>query len=120
MRRRALLGTSLTVAAVLLAGCSGGDEPEAEVDPTADLAAAKKVFDEAKFVGLTLSSTNVPKTENGVTGAIVADVDGAVAAVERVRALDRTAIRSVAVRRFDVGRMVDEYVAVYERVLDGA
>jgi lipoprotein LprG len=70
MRRRALLGTSVTVAAVLLAGCSGGDQAEAEVDPTAALAAAKQVFDEAEFVGLTLSSKNVPQTENGVTGAI--------------------------------------------------
>jgi lipoprotein LprG len=70
MRRRALLGSSLTVAVVLLTGCSGGGAAEAEVDPAADLAAAKKTFDEAKFVGLTLSSKNVPKTENGVTGAI--------------------------------------------------
>lgn len=70
MRRRALLGTSLTVAAVVLAGCSGGDEPAAAADPTTDLAAAKKVFDAAKFVGLTLSSKNVPETENGVTGAL--------------------------------------------------
>ena len=70
MRRRALLGTSVIVAAVLLAGCSGGDAPPAKVDPTADLAAAKKVFDEAKYVGLTLSSKNVPDAENGVTGAI--------------------------------------------------
>lgn len=70
MRRRALLATSVTVVAVVLTGCSGGEEPEAEVDPTAALAAAKKTFDEAKFVGLTLSSKNVPQTENGVTGAI--------------------------------------------------
>ena len=48
MRRRALLGTSVTVAAVLLAGCSGGEQPEAAADPTSDLAAAKKVFDEAR------------------------------------------------------------------------
>lgn len=70
MRRRALLAGSLSLAAVLLTGCSGGSEPDTPVDPKADLAAAKKVFDEAKFVGLTLSSKDVPKTENGVTGAI--------------------------------------------------
>lgn len=70
MRRRALLASSVTVAAVLLTGCSGGDEPEAPADPKAALAAAKKVFDAAKFVGLTLSSEDVPEVANGVTGAL--------------------------------------------------
>ena len=71
MRRRALLASSVTVAVAMLVGCSGGgDAPEAKADPKTQLAAAKKVFDDAKFVGLTLSSKDVPKTENGVTGAI--------------------------------------------------
>ena len=70
MRRRALLASSVTVAAVLLAGCSGGDAATTPADAKADLAAAKRVFDEAKFVGLTLSSKDVPKTENGVTAAL--------------------------------------------------
>lgn len=69
MRRRAqLIGA---VAAIgLLVGCAGGGEPTAKADPKAELAATKTVFDQAKFVGLTLSSKNVPKTENGVTGAL--------------------------------------------------
>lgn len=80
MRRRALLAGSATVAvSLILMGCSGGDAPEAKADPKTQLAAAKKVFDEAKFVGLTLSSKDVPKTENGVTGAIGT---GAISATE--------------------------------------
>ncbi|MEO6019281.1 MAG: LppX_LprAFG lipoprotein [Knoellia sp.] len=70
MRRRALLAGSVTVAVAMLVGCSGGGSPEAKADPKTSFPAAKKVFDEAKFVGLTLSSKDVPKTENGVTGAI--------------------------------------------------
>jgi glycosyltransferase involved in cell wall biosynthesis len=58
--------------------------------------------------------------EDGVTGLIVEDVVAAVAAVGRVASLDRRAIRAVAVERFDRRRMVDEYVAVYERVVADA
>ncbi|KRE40448.1 LppX_LprAFG lipoprotein [Knoellia sp. Soil729] len=79
MRRRALLASSVTVAAVLLTGCSGSDEPVATTSPKDALAAAKKTFDEAKFVGLTLSSKDVPQTENGVTGAVGT---GAISATE--------------------------------------
>lgn len=80
MRRRALLASSVSVAVAMLVGCSGGgDTPEAKPDAKTDLAAAKKVFDEAQFVGLQLSSKDVPKTENGVTGAIGT---GAISATE--------------------------------------
>lgn len=79
MRRRALLAGAATVAAVLLTGCSGGDEAAGTMNPKDDLAAAKKTFDEAKFVGLTLSSKDVPRTENGVTGAVGT---GAISATE--------------------------------------
>ncbi len=54
---------------------------------------------------------------DGVTGRLVGDVDGAVAAVAQVGAFDRSAIRAIAVERFGVGRMVAEYAALYERVL---
>jgi glycosyltransferase involved in cell wall biosynthesis len=57
--------------------------------------------------------------DDGRTGFLVADVDGAVAAVSAVSALDRTAIRNTAVERFDVSRMVEEYVAVYRAMLRG-
>lgn len=69
MRRRALLAGAAAVTLGVLTACSGGAEPEAEADPRTALAEAKKAFDGAKYVGLTLSSTNVPRTENGVTGA---------------------------------------------------
>ena len=52
----------------------------------------------------------------GVTGFLVADVPGAVAAVERAESLDRAAIRADAVARFDVARMVDDYLAAYAAV----
>ena len=55
--------------------------------------------------------------DEGVTGVIAADVDGAVAAVDTVRAFDRAAIRAVAVERFGVDRMVDQYVTVYEQAM---
>ncbi|PRY58254.1 lipoprotein LprG [Knoellia remsis] len=69
MRRRALLA-GVTVAALLVSGCSGGGgADDAQADPKAALAAAKTAFDGAKFVNLTLTSSGVPQAENGVTGA---------------------------------------------------
>lgn len=57
---------------------------------------------------------------DGVTGRVVTDLDGAVAAVEEVVTLDRAAIRDVAVARFGVDRMVDQYLAVYEQAIADA
>jgi glycosyltransferase involved in cell wall biosynthesis len=57
--------------------------------------------------------------EDGVTGAIADGVAEAVVAVERVAAFDRAACRRAALRRFDVRRMVDSYLHVYEDVLRG-
>ena len=53
----------------------------------------------------------------GVTGFLVDDVDAAAAVVDQAAKLDRAAIRRVAEKRFGVARMVDEYIAVYQRVL---
>jgi glycosyltransferase involved in cell wall biosynthesis len=53
----------------------------------------------------------------GVTGRLVTDVDGAVDAVATIGDVDRAAIRSIAVERFGVDRMVDEYVEVYRSLL---
>lgn len=55
--------------------------------------------------------------EHGVTGMLVADVAEAAVAIGKVGDLDRDAIREIAVDRFGVDRMVDEYVAVYEQLL---
>jgi glycosyltransferase involved in cell wall biosynthesis len=55
--------------------------------------------------------------DDGTTGMVVTTVAAAADAVRRLAALDRHAIRGVAVERFGRDRMVDEYVAVYERVV---
>lgn len=55
--------------------------------------------------------------EDGVTGVLAHDVDSAVNAVSRATSFDRAACRRAAERRFSADRMVDDYVAVYERVL---
>jgi glycosyltransferase involved in cell wall biosynthesis len=55
--------------------------------------------------------------EPGTTGFLVADIAAAARAVDAAVALDRAAIRRVAERRFAVDRMVDDYLAVYRRVL---
>ena len=58
--------------------------------------------------------------DDGVTGMLVADVASAVAAVDEAQTLDRAAVRAVAIERFGVDRMVDEYLAVYEQAIAGA
>ncbi len=55
--------------------------------------------------------------DEGVTGFLVDGADEATAAVDRAVRLDRSAIRAQAVRRFGKDRMVDEYLAAYERVV---
>ena len=57
--------------------------------------------------------------EEGVTGMIVSDAAGAVAAIDKTPALDRASIRACTVERFGMDRMVDEYVCVYEQVIAG-
>jgi glycosyltransferase involved in cell wall biosynthesis len=53
----------------------------------------------------------------GVDGFLVEDVGGGLAALDGVRYLDRSAIRRSALARFGVKRMVDEYEAVYRRLI---
>ncbi len=55
--------------------------------------------------------------DHGRTGFVVDGLEAAVGAVEDVGALDRAAVRAVAVERFGVDRMVDDYLDVYEQVL---
>jgi glycosyltransferase involved in cell wall biosynthesis len=54
---------------------------------------------------------------DGVTGAIVDDLDDAVAATARVVAFDRVACRAGFDARFTAERMARDYVQVYEGVL---
>jgi len=55
--------------------------------------------------------------EDGKTGFLVDDVEGAVTAVDRVATLNRAAIRAQAVARFGVARMVDAYLDAYAAVV---
>jgi glycosyltransferase involved in cell wall biosynthesis len=55
--------------------------------------------------------------DEGVTGCLVDDVASAARAVAAAVALDRAAIRRVAERRFGAARMVDDYLALYRRLL---
>jgi glycosyltransferase involved in cell wall biosynthesis len=54
--------------------------------------------------------------DHGLTGFLVDDVDEARFAVRGVATLDRRLVRRTALERFSVGRMVDEYEAVYQRM----
>jgi glycosyltransferase involved in cell wall biosynthesis len=53
-----------------------------------------------------------------VNGFLVDTLDEAAAAVDATRALDRAAVRASVEGRFDVERMVDDYLALYRRVLE--
>jgi glycosyltransferase involved in cell wall biosynthesis len=55
--------------------------------------------------------------EDGVSGFIVEDIEGAAAAVPLALRLDRNAIRRRFDERFTAERMARDYVALYERVL---
>jgi glycosyltransferase involved in cell wall biosynthesis len=55
--------------------------------------------------------------DQDVTGLLVDGIAAAAAAVDVATALDRATIRRVAERRFGAARMVDDYLAVYQRVL---
>ncbi|GAA1036157.1 glycosyltransferase family 4 protein [Virgisporangium ochraceum] len=56
--------------------------------------------------------------DDGVTGLLVETVEQAVTAVGRVAEIDRAACRARAAARFDVGRMVDDYVDLYTTLID--
>lgn len=55
--------------------------------------------------------------DDGVTGFIVNDVDAAVAAVDKVRTLSRAAVRVTFDRRFTARRMAEDYIDVYQRLV---
>jgi glycosyltransferase involved in cell wall biosynthesis len=55
--------------------------------------------------------------EDGLTGFLVDDIDGAVAAVRQARVVERVEIRERAVARFGSARMVDAYIDAYATVI---
>jgi glycosyltransferase involved in cell wall biosynthesis len=54
--------------------------------------------------------------EDGVSGFIVEDELGALAAIRRLSELDRGAVRAAFERRFTAGRMAEDHVAIYRRL----
>jgi len=56
--------------------------------------------------------------ENGKNGFLVKTVAGAIEAVERIQDLDRAGCRQHVARNFTVDRMVEDYVCVYDKILD--
>jgi glycosyltransferase involved in cell wall biosynthesis len=63
---------------------------------------------------------SVPEViDEGVTGFIVEDMEEALDAVTRVRTLDRRRCREVFEERFSGGRMMRDYMALYEKVAGG-
>jgi glycosyltransferase involved in cell wall biosynthesis len=55
--------------------------------------------------------------DEGVTGRLVDDVTGAVAAVRAIDHIDRGNCRVRARERFGKDRMVDDYLRVYRKVI---
>ncbi|GIE93099.1 glycosyltransferase family 4 protein [Paractinoplanes rishiriensis] len=55
--------------------------------------------------------------DEGVTGRLVADVDEAVGAVASIATLDRAACARRARERFSAGRMVDDYMTIYRKII---
>ncbi|HEX3882464.1 MAG TPA: glycosyltransferase family 4 protein [Stellaceae bacterium] len=61
---------------------------------------------------------SVPEViDDGITGFIVEDEEGAVAAIEHVRGLDRAQIRRVFDERFTARRMAEDYIDIYRRLI---
>ena len=56
--------------------------------------------------------------DDGVTGIVFRDLDEMIGGLPRVFDLDRHRVRQRAVERFGVQRMVDQYVAVYQRLVE--
>ena len=64
---------------------------------------------------------SVPEVvEDGITGFVVDSVAEAVAACARAEALDRAAVRRRFDQRWTSGRMADDYVRLYERLIGSA
>ena len=58
--------------------------------------------------------------ENGESGFLVNNVDEAIGAVARIEDIDRADCRRRVERHFTIDRMIDDYIQVYETVLEKA
>jgi glycosyltransferase involved in cell wall biosynthesis len=62
---------------------------------------------------------SVPEiVDDGVTGFIVDDLDTAIEAVPKIRDLDRNLCRRRFEERFSAARMAQEYLAIYQRLIN--
>jgi glycosyltransferase involved in cell wall biosynthesis len=55
--------------------------------------------------------------EDGITGFVVHDVDGAARAVQNIGNIDRKGVRQRFEERFSAARMAQDYVTIYERLV---
>lgn len=61
---------------------------------------------------------SVPEViDDGITGFVVDDEEGAIAATKRLRGLDRARIRRVFEERFTARRMAEDYIDIYRGVI---
>jgi glycosyltransferase involved in cell wall biosynthesis len=66
---------------------------------------------------IAFGSGSVPEViDEGITGCVVSDLNGAVAAVRRIHALDRRAVRLRFAERFTAARMAQDYLEIYRRL----
>jgi glycosyltransferase involved in cell wall biosynthesis len=64
---------------------------------------------------------SVPEViDDGVSGFIVDDEAGAIAAISRLEQLDRRAVRAQFGRRFSAGRMAEDYMRCYQNLAQDA
>lgn len=68
---------------------------------------------------IAMNRGSIPEiVQNGVTGYVVEDVEGMVAAVEGIGNIDRKACREHSLTNFSVEKMADGYEAMYAKMLD--
>jgi glycosyltransferase involved in cell wall biosynthesis len=56
--------------------------------------------------------------ENGKSGFLVNNVDEAIETIARIKEIDRAYCRRHVEQHFTVDRMINEYIQVYEMILD--
>jgi len=66
---RILVTLAAGLLVVGLSGCKGSDKPSSDASPTDRLTAAKKSFDEAEYIGFTLSTESLPDDLDGLLSA---------------------------------------------------
>jgi hypothetical protein len=58
--------------------------------------------------------------QDGITGYIVDDIEGALHALRKIPAFDRRRCRRVFEERFSASRMAQDYLNVYRRVINAS